>query len=258
MRFPLTGLGDINTYAVFAEVDRNLINPNGRTGFICPPGIASDDTMKIFFTDLVTRQNLVSVLGFVNERFLFPGIEHNIRFCLVTITGKGQHIRKVDFIINCEAIDELRQPLRFFSLEPDDFALINPNTKTAPSLRTGIDCDLFKKIYRKNPILVEEFKSHNPWNISFLRMFDMSNDSSRFCDRLIPDVVPLYEAKMIHQYDHRFGTFPVDNPIKLTKLPESSVQEHQNSSYTVYPLHYIRKTVSRSDVLKNLNITGFA
>ena len=47
---------------------------------------------------------------------------------------------------------------------------------------------------------------------------------------------------MIHQYDHRFGTFPVDNPIKLTKLPESSVQEHQNSSYTVYPLHYIRKT----------------
>ena len=47
-RFPLTAVGDINTYAVFAETTRNLISGDGRVGVIVPTGIATDDTCKRF------------------------------------------------------------------------------------------------------------------------------------------------------------------------------------------------------------------
>ena len=48
-RFPLCGRGDINTYTLFAELNRELTGSHGRVGCIVPSGIASDDTTKVFF-----------------------------------------------------------------------------------------------------------------------------------------------------------------------------------------------------------------
>ena len=44
------------------------------------------------------------------------------------------------------------------------------------------DAELTAKIYARVPVLIDESKGKggNPWGISFMRMFDMSNDSSLF------------------------------------------------------------------------------
>ena len=47
--FPLTGVGDVNTYALFAEQFLNLVNETGRAGIIVPTGIATDDSTKAYF-----------------------------------------------------------------------------------------------------------------------------------------------------------------------------------------------------------------
>lgn len=51
-RFPLTGRGDINTYAVFAELCRDAVRTGGRPGIIVPSGIATDDKRNTFFRTL--------------------------------------------------------------------------------------------------------------------------------------------------------------------------------------------------------------
>jgi hypothetical protein len=61
--YPLCGRGDVNTYSLFAELNRNLINPTGRVGCIVPLGIATDDTTKVFFQDLAESGSLVSLLS---------------------------------------------------------------------------------------------------------------------------------------------------------------------------------------------------
>jgi hypothetical protein len=43
-RFPLTGIGDVNTYALFAETILDIKQEKGRAGFIVPTGIATDDS----------------------------------------------------------------------------------------------------------------------------------------------------------------------------------------------------------------------
>ena len=43
-RYPLTGVGDVNTYALFAETFAQLMAPTGRAGFIVLTGIATDDS----------------------------------------------------------------------------------------------------------------------------------------------------------------------------------------------------------------------
>ena len=54
-RYPLCGRGDVNTYAVFAELMRKATSPTGRAGMIVQSGIATDDTTKHF---LGLRENV--------------------------------------------------------------------------------------------------------------------------------------------------------------------------------------------------------
>ena len=96
-RYPLCGRGDINTYAIFAETMRLVLGPIGRVGCIVPSGIATDDTLKFFFRDLIQSSSLVSLFAFENEAKLFPGIDRRVKFALLTIAGDSTHIINAQF-----------------------------------------------------------------------------------------------------------------------------------------------------------------
>src|SRR5690606_1185604 len=66
-RYPLTGRGDVNTYSLFAETNRLITSSDGRVGCIVPSGIATDDTTKFFFQDLMASGALVSLYDFENR-----------------------------------------------------------------------------------------------------------------------------------------------------------------------------------------------
>ena len=68
----------------------------------------------------------------------------------------------------------------------------------------------------------------NPWGISFMAMIHMSGDSGLFKNEPAPDRLPLYEAKLIHQFDHRWATYtPAGDSRDLTlaekRVPKESV-----------------------------------
>ncbi len=222
-RYPLGGRGDVNTFAVFAELSRNLIAPKGRAGIIVPSGIATDDTTKFFFQDIVERCTLVSLFDFENGT-LFEAVDSRFKFSLVTMSGFEAPVPAAEFAFFCHSPQDLTDPEKRFSLTPEDIALLNPNTKTCPVFRTRRDAEITKGIYRRVPVLIREGADDgNPWGISFGTMFHMSNDSGLFRTReqlesegyeLDLNVfvrgeevfLPLYEAKMFHQFDHRFAT----------------------------------------------------
>jgi type I restriction-modification system DNA methylase subunit len=74
-RVPLTGQGNLNKYAVFAETDRILIETNGRTGVIVPTGIATDARTQFFFKDLVQQGSIATLYDFENRSGLFPAVD---------------------------------------------------------------------------------------------------------------------------------------------------------------------------------------
>jgi hypothetical protein len=79
-RFPLTAVGDVNAYALFAEQFRNLVGAAGRAGLLCPTGIATDDSTKAFFGDLTEKRSLVGLADFENRESLFPGVHRSYKF----------------------------------------------------------------------------------------------------------------------------------------------------------------------------------
>jgi hypothetical protein len=138
-RFPLTAVGDINTYAIFAETVRKIINQQGRTGVILPVGIATDNTTKNFFGDLIKTQTLASLTGFENEAFIFSEVHHAFKFCMLSITGTNLKIKEADFIFFCRYVRDVENQKKHFKLSSKDISLINPNTLTCPIFRTSPD-----------------------------------------------------------------------------------------------------------------------
>ena len=88
--------------------------------------------------------------------------------------------------------------------------------------------EIARKMYRRAGVFWKEKQGGkpeaNPWGVNFMQMLNMTSDSGLFRTReeLIGDgwelrgnvftrdgerYLPLYEAKLFHQYDHRFATF---------------------------------------------------
>lgn len=217
-RYPLTGVGDVNTYALFAETFAQLAQVSGRAGLVVPTGIATDDSTKAFFSAVTQSERLISLRDFENREGVFPAVDSRQKFCLLTL---GQ-ARSASFVCFATLVPHLHDDRRRFTLTAEEFKLINPNTRTCPVFRSREDAELTKKIYRNAPVLIREAVKNeagdiveperNPWGVAFQTMFHMSNDSGLFLDLPGPETgiestLPLYEAKMIHQFDHRWATY---------------------------------------------------
>lgn len=234
-RFQLTAVGKLNTYSLFAETFAQLVGAQGRAGFIVPTGIATDDSTKLFFADLTTSGRLASLTCYENEEFIFPAVHHAFRFGLMTISGHGG-ARDAELVFFARQPVQIHDPRRRFSLTAQDFALINPNTLTCPVFRSERDAELTKKLYRRVPVLVSDGPPElNPWGIKFSQgLFNMTSDSHLFADEPLPDSLPLYEAKMIHQFDHRWASFSTDgNGVDVT------LDQKTDPNFSVTPRYWV-------------------
>ncbi|TDQ38958.1 Eco57I restriction-modification methylase domain-containing protein [Thiopseudomonas denitrificans] len=275
-RYPLTGVGDVNTYALFAETILQITKAEqGFAGFIVPTGIATDASTKAYFANLTQSSRLVSLYDFDNSDRIFPAVATLVRFSLVTI-GES---KTATFAFLLKKVEDINDNRRRFTLSPEDFRLINPNTLTCPVFRSKRDAELTKKLYRSAPVLMRDAviegegkqakvlkAPQNPWGISFMAMFHMSNDSHLFLtsedihkeekvevgNAKLDGYLPLYEAKMMTLYDHRFGSYPYGATDDTRALPRLSIEQYSDPFFEVNPRFY----VNSSDVKKRLGASA--
>ena len=244
-RFALTAVGDLNTYALFAEHFLKLIAPSGRSGVIVPTGIATDNSTKAYFDAISSGGRLVSLYDFENREAIFSGVHRSYKFALLTL---GDGVDATDFVFFATTTEQLSDDRRHFTLSADDIALINPNSRTCPVFRSPEDCELTKDIYKRIPVFAnadgDQGSPKEEWGLDYMtKMFDMADSSHEFIDardlNLITDessdpflssdsvvdrdLVPVYEAKYLWHYD--FSHFSREDPgprywIKRERLEE--------------------------------------
>ncbi|MCP1391827.1 MAG: N-6 DNA methylase [Euryarchaeota archaeon] len=268
-RYPLAGVGDVNVYAVFAELAQSLVKSRGRAGIIVPSGIATDYTYRNFFADLMDKGKLISIYDFENREKLFPAVDGRMKFSLLTTTGGG--VATADFAFFLHNVDELAGEERHFSLNRESLARINPNTHNCPIFRRGSDAKLVQKIYRDCPVWINEVDEFDPWGITFLRMIDPFSSSWDLKKFQVSQLhyagsgsyehvdnhsyVPIYEGKMIYQYDHRFANVVVnpDNPKRPAQPEIIGPEDKYNSDYFATPQYWVEE----KEVASSLNERGW-
>lgn len=96
-----------------------------------------------------------------------------------------------------------------------------------------------------------------PGGVSFMAMFHMANDSHLFrtAEQLEAEgwelrgniyerdgkrMLPLYEAKMLHHFDHRFGTYEGQTKSQANRgtLPSVTPEQHNDPDFVVMPRYW--------------------
>jgi hypothetical protein len=285
-RFPFTGRGDVNTYALFAELFAMLASKRGRAGAIVPTGIATDATTAPFFADLVGGKRLAQLIDFENRNAIFPAVHRSYKFSLLTI---GREVKQADFAFFLTDSRQLVEPERRFTLSAEEIERINPNTKTAPVFRSKADGELTAKVYARARPLIELSRGGeigqggNPWSVEVhSRFIHVSEDAGRFrkfadlapVGRLrnhwIFDVpvarandriaagrwLPLNEGEYGWIYDHRFATSEAEAARAVT------MTEHSDPSFEPKPLFWVHEDffeerLQRRVVRHRSHILGF-
>jgi hypothetical protein len=222
-RFPLGARGDLNYYGPFVEACRRLVRKGGRVGMIVPSGLATDDSMKALFRSLM-ETDLLGWYGFHNCGRLFPGVQGNVTFGLLTLGPRqGADFRAAAGLSHP---DDLDRAGAVYPMSAERVRRVNPNTLHAAAFTSAGDAALVECLHARHPVLEREpAPRESPWGIRPGTMFHMTRDAP--CFRTLEQLhaagyrregnafhsaggehlLPLYEAKLVRPFQHRAATF---------------------------------------------------
>ncbi|MCY4436191.1 MAG: hypothetical protein OXE05_02515 [Chloroflexi bacterium] len=251
--YPLLGGGNINLYSLFVENALRLVKTDGLVGLLTPSGIYADKTAAKFFKSVSTRGRVAGLYDFENRKIFFKDVHASFKFCALIVGGTARRFDETACAFFLHDTKTITDADRCFPLAPEDFARVNPNTGTAPVFRTRRDADITRAIYARHPVLVNRSDGgeKKTWPVKYVRMFDMTNDSHLFRTATQLDeegfypvqgnrwqrgkelYLPLYQGRMIHQFDHRANSVRVN--LESTHNPylseEVSELQHANPKF---------------------------
>ena len=277
--YPLLGHGDINLYSLFVERAKNLVKPDGFVGLLVPSGIYGDRNAADFFKQVSTGGQLYGLYDFENRKIFFKDVHASFKFCALIFGGTDRRLGESQCAFFLHDVETLNDGNRCFSLTPADFARVNPNTGNAPVFRTRRDADITRRIYEDHPVLVDRSgqEEDRTWPVNYLRMIDMTNDSNLFrtAEQLANDgfypvkgnrwqrgqdlYLPLYQGRMINQFDHRASSVRVNpenvhNPYLSEPVDEA---QHRDPDFIPNTQYWVPDTRVKRVMVREGYAVGF-
>ena len=170
---------DINLYKLFVEQCFNLLREGGRCGIITPGGVYTDLGTKQLREMLFSHGEVSSLFGLSNEKFIFEGVHHAQKFCLLVFKKGGQTDSfEAAFRINPrEAVGQNRLD-QFLNSSSDHLQIpaelirrLSPDSLSVMEFKSDVDVQIAKKMLRF-PLLGEEIDGK--WNVRFTAEFHMT------------------------------------------------------------------------------------
>ncbi|WP_261527823.1 Eco57I restriction-modification methylase domain-containing protein [Burkholderia multivorans] len=218
---------DINLYKLFLERCFHLLRTGGHCGIVIPSGIYTDLGATGLRELLFTQTRIEGLFGFENRKTIFEGVDSRFKFVVLTFEKSDAPRLQQPGEHNASAPpDELLAPTRggqlgtqkfpaaFMRLDvaeldrfPDEGALwmdvalirrLSPGSQSLMEFKSELDVAIAEKLL-KHPLLGERVEG--AWNVSFTAEFHMTNDSGLFKTSPGAGRRPLYEGKMIWQFD---------------------------------------------------------
>ena len=126
-----------------------------------------------------------ALFDFENKKIFFKDIHASFKFCSLIFGGEKRRFDQTECGFFLHDTKTIHDKDRCFPLTSADFARVNPNTGTAPVFRRRRDAEITRRIYERNPVLVDRSSGREvkAWPVKYTRMFDMTNDSGLFRTR---------------------------------------------------------------------------
>jgi hypothetical protein len=247
-RFEVSAAGRLNLAALFTESALHIRSDQGLAGLVVPSSIATDSFNQKLFRRIADGQ-IVSLFDFENRRRLFRDVHAGQKFTLLTLGVAERSL--FGFFLHDPS--QVRDRRKIFELTRQDLSLINPNSGTCPVFRAEEDARITSGIYSRVPVLQRERKAggfDSDWGVTPSLMFMMNEGNETI--RTVPASgdVPLYEGKMVAQYDHRAGTYAGRGDARGYRvLPSLSIEQYRDSECLVKPYYWVDEDEVRERVV---------
>lgn len=201
---------DINLYKLFLEQCFNLLRTGGRCGIIVQGGVYRDLGATQLRKMLFWGTEVASLFGLSNEKYIFEGVHHAQRFCILTFEKGGQtdnftaafRINPPDAIKPENLENFFRQKTNHVQISVPLICRLSPDSMSVMEFNNELDVQIAEKMLRF-PLLSEHIEGK--WHLSLNNEFHMTNDSHLFETEKGKGRLPLYEGKMIHQFTHKWS-----------------------------------------------------
>lgn len=203
------GGGDTATHKLFLERGYHLLKQSGQLSFVIPSGIYTDLGTKQLREMILNDGQILFMFSFSNERYFFPYVHHAFKF---TLLGTQKGLQSAGFwaafrfnprvaVSPDELFAFLGNRDNLVYMRRESLERFSPDSLSVMEFQTNRDYEVTEKIYSNWPLLGEHLS--NTWNVRFTREYDMTNSRELF--NVQGASVPLYEGKMIHQFDAYFA-----------------------------------------------------
>jgi hypothetical protein len=194
------GKGDFNIYRMFVETALSMISESGWAAQVTPAGLFNGANASAIRRELFERYQLVLIAGLVNTGgHWFPGAHSMMGFALYSARrGSATDTFSSGFGIADETgLARLRSdPIR---IEVATVRLQSPDALAISETKPGPDAEIAATLYGAWPAFGAETSGHP--RRRYAAEVHMGNDRDLFTD--FEPGLPVYEGRMIDQYDHR-------------------------------------------------------
>ncbi len=210
--------GDLNLYKLFLERAHHLLKPGGHTGIVIPSGIYTDLGAKGLRAMLFDEARLTALFGFENRRGIFEEVDSRFKFVVLTFEKGGPTFRFPAAFMRHDVAELARFPAEGgVLLDVEAVKRLSPASWSLMEFASDTDRQIAEKL-AAHPALGLEVPG--AWQVRLTAEFHMTNDSDLFETAPgAPDAgrdappgrppsparLPLYEGKMIHQFDAHFA-----------------------------------------------------
>lgn len=193
----------INLYSYFTEQCFNLLRDGGQCGIVIPSGIYTDLGAKQLREMLFSKTRVTGLFGFENRKSIFEGVDGRFKFVVLTY-GKGGSTTSFPAAFMRHEVSELVSfPRRgSLSIPVNLIRRLSPDSLSVMEFKEEIDVEIAEKMLRF-PLLGESVPGS--WSVRLTTEFNMTTSSHLFRTSPGPTRLPLYEGKMIHQFDHQWA-----------------------------------------------------
>lgn len=188
-------VGELNTYALFAELASRLTGKDGFAAIIVKSALVTSTCYSSCFRHFVNQGLLSEVFLFDNREKLFQ-IDSREKFCVLFFGGEHAGGIKVHYGLTKQEQMLSSVPINVTS---EELELINPETGLLPNVADSNEFSFLLRTHRSLSVFAKEFpKCH------FGRLVHLTAHAEHISTKLEETRVPIYEGKFIEQYDNRF------------------------------------------------------
>ncbi|HBD8810139.1 TPA: class I SAM-dependent DNA methyltransferase, partial [Campylobacter jejuni] len=198
--YPLNkGSGDGNLFRLFVEKNLSLLKQDGNLAYVLPSALMFEDGSLTLRKEILENKTLEYFYSFENRQAIFADVDSRYKFALMLIKNtQANHIHKIKMMFYKTDINSLKNKDEILTLNLKDIKKLSPTHLALMELKDKQALEILRKSYNAFQNLSFDY-------IDFRRELDMTNDKDLFIEEFREGLLPLYEGKMIHQFNANFS-----------------------------------------------------